>query len=105
MEEITTFAHGTAAQHFLLVAITKSHLAGAFSLPLNVTLTVNGVELPFSETMEEIYRRYEKQAREDVEEQLRLIEHLKTEEGLRQKAKEMAKEMCVKMAEKFDWDE
>jgi hypothetical protein len=66
---------------FVIEAIT---LAGAWpdkisSNPVEVKLTVNNVELPFTKVMEEIYRRMESQIDRQAKE---LAEKMVTEAGL-----------------------
>lgn len=61
METITTFRGDTYEKHFLLAAITRATAGGlprdAIAMPLQVVLTVNGVELPFTATMADYFER------------------------------------------------
>ena len=67
-ETFTTFRDkdNQSAQHFLLAAIAHAGGVAAtnLSMPLGVVMTVNGVEVPFSNTLEDIYNRISKQAEE-----------------------------------------
>lgn len=66
---------------FLIAAITQAKAVGdkINSNPVSVTLLVNGVELPFTETMNDIYRRMEEQIDKQARE---LAERMVTAAGL-----------------------
>lgn len=70
-EVFTTFGkrldQATPAQHFLLAAITRGAPLGAFQFPLDVKMTVNGVDIPFSDALENIYERFNRQCDERIE--------------------------------------
>lgn len=66
---------------FVIAAITRGNalVDKITSNPVEVTLLVNGVELPFVETMNDIYQRMERQ----IDEQARKVaEKMVTEAGL-----------------------
>lgn len=61
-----------AAQHFVIAAVSRYKKHGGtehIEMPLQVTLAANGVEIPFAETIADIYDRIHKQAREGVDAQ------------------------------------
>jgi hypothetical protein len=66
---------------FVIAAITRAKALGdkINSNPVEVTLLVNGVELPFVETMNDIYQRMERQIDEQARE---VAEKMVTEAGL-----------------------
>ena len=66
---------------FVIAAITQAGAVGdqIMTNPVEVTLLVNGIELPFTQTMNDIYRRMENQIDEQARE---LAEKMVTEAGL-----------------------
>ena len=114
MEQILSFGKMEEIKergaHFVIACITRMRKDNQDSVegmqvPLDVQLTVNGVTMPFFETLDNIYKRFEAQANESAQSKINLMEFNKTEEALQQKAKELAKDMLYKMVDKLDWDE
>lgn len=68
-------------EFFVIAAITQAGAVGdqIMTNPVEVTLLVNGIELPFTQTMNDIYRRMENQIDEQARE---LAEKMVTEAGL-----------------------
>ena len=70
MPEQIPIRHPSAAEHFAIAARVMAKQAGKeFSVPngrgyIEVSLVVDGVEVPFAETIEEIYRRLHDQVNE-----------------------------------------
>jgi hypothetical protein len=95
----------SAAQHFVVAAVARHASNAGIYVPLQVEFRINGVDIPFCETLEDIYVRFEKQAEETVAERANMVALLSTEEGLKQEARKMAAEMCKSMADKFQWEE
>lgn len=74
------------------------------NIPLIITL--NGVEFTkesLNKIVKEFVDRTIEMEKEELPEIKQRVEYLKTEEGLIEKARELAKEMCYAMAQKFEW--
>lgn len=77
--------------------------------PENVVLKITICDKEIrQETLEKIINgfveRIVESEKEKVPELVRSVEYLQTKEGLIEKAKELAKEMCQEMANKFEWE-
>lgn len=77
-----------------------------YSNEIDVVILLNGIEFTH-EKLEKIIHGFVdqlvKQYEEENPELKRRTEYLATEAGLTEKAKELAKEMCYSMANKFEW--
>lgn len=73
---------------------------------VNLELTLNGVvfqSMDIETLLKGWVKRIMDQQTQEIPALIRRIELLKTEEGLKEEAMELAKNMCYKMADKFEY--